>query len=247
VRIEDAIELLLQQNQLHQKVVNDNTLLIYPDSPQKLKDYQELVMRTFYLTNTDSNTALNMIKTMLKTRDVFIDERLNTLTMRDTPKMPIRMAEKLLQSLRISPIRRWCWRWRSWKSPRQRILDLGLQWPNTFGVINSDGTPVQLLLIQLKGINSSRISISPSPQAENQCSGQRRQHPGQSDHSRQQPGTGPYPHRSACADHQCHVSAFHPRPGDHRKHHLPGRRSEAGGDNRSSTWTTKWRSRLPWK
>lgn len=47
VRIEDAVELLLQQNQLHQKVVNENTLLIYPDSPQKLKDYQELVMRTF--------------------------------------------------------------------------------------------------------------------------------------------------------------------------------------------------------
>ncbi|MET0778476.1 MAG: secretin and TonB N-terminal domain-containing protein, partial [Pseudomonas mandelii] len=84
VRIEDAVELLLQQNQLHQKVVNENTLLIYPDSPQKLKDYQELVMRTFYLTSIDANTALNMIKTMLKTRDVFVDERLNTLTMRDS-------------------------------------------------------------------------------------------------------------------------------------------------------------------
>lgn len=97
VRIEDAVELLLQQNQLHQKVVNENTLLIYPDSPQKLKDYQELVMRTFYLTSIDANTALNMVKTMLKTRDVFIDERLNTLTMRDTPDA-IRMAEKLFFS-----------------------------------------------------------------------------------------------------------------------------------------------------
>jgi general secretion pathway protein D len=84
VRIEDAVELLLEQNQLRQKMVNDNTLLIYPDSPQKTKDYQELVMRTFYLTSIDANTALNMVKTMLKTRDVFVDERLNTLTMRDT-------------------------------------------------------------------------------------------------------------------------------------------------------------------
>jgi general secretion pathway protein D len=47
---------------------------------------------------------------------------------------------------------------------RQRILDLGLQWPNTFGVINTDGSPVTIL-DQLKGIDSSRISISPSPQA----------------------------------------------------------------------------------
>ena len=162
VRIEDAVELLLQQNQLHQKVVNENTLLIYPDSPQKLKDYQELVMRTFYLTSIDANTALNMIKTMLKTRDVFVDERLNTLTMRDTGDA-VRMAEKLLQSqdqsnpevvLEVEVM----------EVARQRILDLGLQWPNTFGVVNSDGSAVTLL-DQLKGINSGRITISPSPQA----------------------------------------------------------------------------------
>ncbi|MNK50375.1 Type IV pilus biogenesis and competence protein PilQ precursor [compost metagenome] len=162
VRIEDAVELLLQQNQLHQKVVNENTLLIYPDSPQKVKDYQELVMRTFYLTSIDANTALNMVKTMLKTRDVFVDERLNTLTMRDTEDA-VRMAEKLLQSqdqsnpevvLEVEVM----------EVATQRILDLGLQWPNTFGVVNSDGSAVTLL-DQLKGINSSRISISPSPQA----------------------------------------------------------------------------------
>ncbi|MCU1725250.1 secretin N-terminal domain-containing protein [Pseudomonas sp. 5P_5.1_Bac1] len=161
VRIEDAVALLLEQNQLHQKVVNENTLLIYPDSPQKTKDYQELVMRTFYLTSIDANTALNMVKTMLKTRDVFVDERLNTLTMRDTPDA-VRMAEKLLQSqdqsnpevvLEVEVM----------EVARSRILDLGLQWPNTFGVVNSDGSGVGLLN-QLRGINSSRISIAPSPQ-----------------------------------------------------------------------------------
>jgi general secretion pathway protein D len=162
VRIEDAVELLLEQNQLRQKMVNDNTLLIYPDSPQKTKDYQELVMRTFYLTSIDANTALNMVKTMLKTRDVFVDERLNTLTMRDTGDA-IRMAEKLLQSqdqsnpevvLEVEVM----------EVATSRILDLGLQWPNTFGVLNSDGKAVSVL-DQLKGIDSSRISISPSPQA----------------------------------------------------------------------------------
>ncbi len=162
VRIEDAVALLLEQNQLHQKVVNDNTLLIYPDSPQKTKDYQELVMRTFYLTSIDSNTALNLVKTMLKTRDVFVDERLNTLTMRDTPDA-VRMAEKLLQSqdqsnpevvLEVEVM----------EVARSRILELGLQWPNTFGVLTEDGKSVETL-DQLRGIDSSRITISPSPQA----------------------------------------------------------------------------------
>ncbi|MDH1659607.1 secretin and TonB N-terminal domain-containing protein [Pseudomonas mosselii] len=162
VRIEDAVALLLEQNQLRQKIVNDNTLLVYPDSPQKTKDYQELVMRTFYLTSIDANTALNMVKTMLKTRDVFVDERLNTLTMRDTPDA-VRMAEKLLQSqdqsnpevvLEVEVM----------EVATSRILDLGLQWPNTFGVLTSDGKSVSVL-DQLRGIDSSRISISPAPQA----------------------------------------------------------------------------------
>lgn len=162
LRIEDAVALLLEQNQLRQKIVNENTLMIYPDSPQKTKDYQELVMRTFYLTSIDSNTALNMVKTMLKTRDVFVDERLNTLTMRDTPDA-VRMAEKLLQSqdqsnpevvLEVEVM----------EVATSRILDLGLQWPNTFGVLSSDGQPVSVL-DQLKGIDSSRISIAPAPQA----------------------------------------------------------------------------------
>ncbi|CDF83430.1 secretin N-terminal domain-containing protein [Pseudomonas sp. QL9] len=161
VRVEDAVGLLLQQNQLHQKMVNDNTVLIYPDSPQKLKDYQDLVMRTFYLTNIDANTAMNLLKTMLKTRDVFVDERLNTLSMRDSPDA-IRMAEKLLQAqdqsnpevvLEVEVL----------EVARQRILDLGLQWPNTFGVVNDDGSAVTIL-DQLKGIDASRITISPSPQ-----------------------------------------------------------------------------------
>ncbi len=159
--IEDAVELLLQQNQLRQRVVTDNTIVIYPDSPQKLKDYQDLVMRTFYLTSIDANTAMNLIKTLLKTRDVFIDERLNTLTMRDTADA-VRMAEKLLLAqdqsspevvLEVEVM----------EVTRQRILDLGLQWPNTFGVINNDGSAVTIL-DQLKGIDPGRITISPSPQ-----------------------------------------------------------------------------------
>lgn len=161
VRIEDAIALLLQQNQLRQKVVNDNTVLIYPDSPQKQKDYQELVMRTFYLTNMDANTALNLIKTMLKTRDVFVDERLNTLTMRDTPDA-VRLAEKLFYSqdqsnpevvLEVEVM----------EVNSQRIRDLGLQWPNTFGLVDDGGNAVDFLN-ELRGITSNRITINPSPQ-----------------------------------------------------------------------------------
>jgi len=161
VPIEEAVDLLLQQSQLKQKVVNENTIVIYPNTPQKLKDYQELVLKTFYLTNTDANTALNMVKTLLKTRDVFVDERLNTLTMRDTPDA-VQLAEKLFQAqdqanpevvleLEVMEV------------SRKRILDLGLQWPNTFGILTEDGSSAVSILGQLRGIDSDRINFSPSP------------------------------------------------------------------------------------
>ena len=156
VAVEDAVNLLLQQNQLLSKVVNDNTIVIYPDTPQKLRDYQDLVLRTFYLTNTDAKSAQDMVKTMLKTRDVFIDERLNSLTMRDSADA-VRLAEKLFQAqdqsspevvLEVQVM----------EVSRQRVQDLGLEWPQTFSLLDA------ATLDKLNDIDSERIGISPSPQ-----------------------------------------------------------------------------------
>jgi general secretion pathway protein D len=93
--IEDAIKLLLVTNQLQQEVINDNTIIIYPDTPAKIKDYQQQVVKSFYLANADVKKTLEMVKTILKAKDVFIDERRNLLILRDTPEV-IRLAEKLI-------------------------------------------------------------------------------------------------------------------------------------------------------
>lgn len=95
VPLEEAINLLLVTNQLDKKVLNDTSLLIYPNQPAKQKDYQDLVIKSFYLVNADVKSTLAMIKTLLKTRDVFVDEKLNLLIMRDTPEV-VAMAEKLI-------------------------------------------------------------------------------------------------------------------------------------------------------
>ncbi len=95
--VEDAINVLLATNQLEKKILNDSTLLIYPNQPAKQKEYQELVVKSFYLGNADPKQTLNLIKTVVKTRDVYIDERLNLLVMRDTAEA-IKVAEKLVSS-----------------------------------------------------------------------------------------------------------------------------------------------------
>ena len=46
--IEDVVNLLMVTNQLEKRVLNENTVLIYPNTPAKNKDYQELVVRAFF-------------------------------------------------------------------------------------------------------------------------------------------------------------------------------------------------------
>jgi general secretion pathway protein D len=93
--IENAVKLLLVTNQLEQEMLSENTILIYPNTPAKNHDYQQLVVKSFYLANADVKKTLDMIKTILKTKDVFIDEKMNLLVMRDTAEV-IRMAENLI-------------------------------------------------------------------------------------------------------------------------------------------------------
>lgn len=93
--VEDVINLILTTNQLDKKVLNENTILIYPKRPDKDRDYKDLVMRTFYLSNADPKQVLAMIKQMVKTKDVYIDERLSMLVMRDTAEA-VAVAERLI-------------------------------------------------------------------------------------------------------------------------------------------------------
>jgi general secretion pathway protein D len=130
--IEDAVRFLLTTNQLEMKVLNDTTILVYPNLPNKLKDYQELTVKSFYLANADVRQTLNLIKTVVKTRDVFVDERLNMLTMRDTPEA-IRMAEKLIAAqdlaepevmLELEVL----------EVARNRLTELGIKYPTQLSV-----------------------------------------------------------------------------------------------------------------
>jgi len=91
----DILGVLLQTNQLERKVLNDNTLILYPNTQAKQREYQELVMRSFYLANADAKQTAAMIRALVKTRDLFVDERLNLVIMRDTPEA-IRLAEQLV-------------------------------------------------------------------------------------------------------------------------------------------------------
>ncbi len=82
--IEDVLKILLMTNQLAYKQLNDNTLLIYPNTPAKKKEYKELVVRSFHIAHTEVKQMVAMIRGLVKAKDLYVNEKLNLFIMRDT-------------------------------------------------------------------------------------------------------------------------------------------------------------------
>ena len=97
VPLNDALEQITTANGLARRVVNPNTLLIYPAQPQKAREYQDLTVRSFFLANADGKQIGNMLKTVLKVKDFHLDEKRNLIVIRDTPEV-VAMAAKLIDA-----------------------------------------------------------------------------------------------------------------------------------------------------
>jgi general secretion pathway protein D len=101
VPIEQAIDLVLGQNQLGRQVLSENMVLIYPNTPAKQKDYQDQIVKTFYLNTAAPKDVETLLKTVLDIKTMVVNERANAIVVRDTPEV-VRMAEKLVASVDIA-------------------------------------------------------------------------------------------------------------------------------------------------
>ncbi len=93
--LRQAFALLLSTNRLFAKQVSDNSLIVVPDTPAKHQQYDDLQVRTFYLSNADAKVAVNLFRTILNSRQIFVYEKLNAIVIRDTPDK-IALAERLM-------------------------------------------------------------------------------------------------------------------------------------------------------
>jgi general secretion pathway protein D len=157
--LEDVMRLLLATNQLDQKVVNPTTALIYPNTPQKQREYQELLLKVFYLGNADVKQTANMLRTMLRMREVFVDEKLGMVVIRDTPKM-VQLAERLVAAhdlaepevmLEVEVL----------EVASNRLVELGLKFPEAFAVgLAGAGGPGTLTLQEWRTGGSELVQLS---------------------------------------------------------------------------------------
>lgn len=157
--LEDAIGLILRNVQLRHKVLNRSTVQIYSDSADKRKEYQELVVRAFYLHDAGAVQIQNVLKSLLKLKDIVVDERLNLVTIRDTPEA-IRLAERLVAlhdlaepevmlELEVLEVQ------------RDNLLKLGIQWPAQFtALLPSGASGTGMTLDELKKLDTSAVPLA---------------------------------------------------------------------------------------
>ena len=143
--LEDILRLILTTNQLEKRQLNDNSFLIYPNTAAKGKEYQELVVRSFYLANTDVKQAMSLVKTVAKSKDVFADEKLNLLIVKDTPDA-IRLIERLIDSLDLAEPEVML-EVEVLEVTRSRLNEFGLDWPDSigYGLLQSQATTTTIV------------------------------------------------------------------------------------------------------
>ncbi|MDP4300547.1 secretin N-terminal domain-containing protein [Leptothrix discophora] len=153
--VEDTLDLILLQNQLDKRVLNGNTLFIYPATAAKQREYNELKVRSFQLSNIEAAQMATIIKTMLKTRDVVTDAKTNSLVMRDTPAA-IAVAEKLIAANDV-PDPEVMLEVQVLEVSADRTSNLGLKFPDSFTL----STPTTATTLgDLRGLTSNDLSAS---------------------------------------------------------------------------------------
>ncbi len=102
VTLEQALDIVSLEGKAFWKPVTENIIMIVPDNTQKRRDYEEQVVRTFYLSNvsipqdlTEITTGLRQLLDLKRIQQVNAQ---NAIIIRDTPDK-VALAEKIIRDI----------------------------------------------------------------------------------------------------------------------------------------------------
>jgi general secretion pathway protein D len=95
IEFQKALETLLRQENHFYKIIDARTILIAADTPQNRKTYEDLVIRTFFLSNADVTEVANALRALLQTTRISINKAENSVTLRDTADK-VAVAERIV-------------------------------------------------------------------------------------------------------------------------------------------------------
>ena len=102
VTLEQALDIVSLESKAFWKPVTENIIMVVQDQPQKRKDYEEQLVKTFYLSNTvqpqDLTEIVTGLRQLLDLRRIQQLNSQNAIIVRDTPDK-LALAEKMIRDI----------------------------------------------------------------------------------------------------------------------------------------------------
>lgn len=95
VTAQDALEILMRTVGHFYKVLDEHTIIIADDTPQNRRTYEDLVIQTFFLSNSEVKEVMTMVRSLLGTKNVAANEQLNAIIIRDSADR-VKVAEQVI-------------------------------------------------------------------------------------------------------------------------------------------------------
>jgi general secretion pathway protein D len=142
VTLEQALEIVSLDSKAFIKPVTENILFVIPDQPQKRRDYEEEVVKTFYLSNTvqpqDLTEIVTGLRQLLDLKRIQPLNSQNAIIVRDTPDK-LQLAQKIIDDIdRAKP--EVLVQVEVLQAHTDRLRDLGISPPQQVSVTLSNGT-----------------------------------------------------------------------------------------------------------
>lgn len=94
--IKDVLALIFKTSQLQGKPLNASTYLIYPQAADKAKQYEDLVVKSYFLEGQNGKKVMEMVQALVNPKFIYLDETAPYITVRDTQDV-INVVDRLVQ------------------------------------------------------------------------------------------------------------------------------------------------------
>ena len=96
--LQEALSAVAAQTRTFFRVTAPRTVMVIPDTPAKRAEYQEEIVQTFYLSNSDLKETMDLLRIVLDVRRVSPITGTNALTIKDT-REHVEAARRLLAAI----------------------------------------------------------------------------------------------------------------------------------------------------
>ncbi len=96
--LEDALNTVAGATRSFVRVTAPKTIIIIPDTPAKRREYEEEIVKTFYLSNADLKETMDLLRMVLDARRISPTTATNALTIKDSPER-IAAASRVISAI----------------------------------------------------------------------------------------------------------------------------------------------------